>query len=324
MSVITSLLIIIAASGGIFFAGDKFATASSRLGKYLRMPPSIKAATFDAISSSLPELLVALFAVISFRRFEVGIGTIVGSAFFNLLIIPGICVLVSPVVFKLNKKVITRDAVFYSISLVLLLLFLLTTKTWGLLIALILLATYGIYIFIFAKDTKTYKQKEKPKKENINLKKELFIAIVTMSIIAVASFYLTKEAIVLSQLLHVSAVIISFTIIAIATSLPDATISIVNARRGLSDDAISNVFGSNTFDILVGLGLPLLIATSIAGPVTIVFTNIELVIGLLITTGITIYFMANDGKISKTEGIIMILLFCIFVGYTIFLSLQGA
>ncbi|MCF7799070.1 sodium:calcium antiporter [Candidatus Woesearchaeota archaeon] len=323
MSMGHSLGIIILSAVAIFFAGKYFASASSRLGKYLRLPASVKAATFDAVSSSLPELLVALFSVIAFGKFEVGIGAITGSAFFNILVIPGICVLVSPVVFKLNKDVLSRDALFYFVTVILMLSILLATKNWGYAVAILLLGTYAIYIAIISKDTKKYQKKENPKKEIINLKKELLIALGTLVVIGFASFFLTQEAIRFAEAVGISPLIIGFTIVASATSFPDAVISIVNAKKGLPDDAISNVFGSNNFNILFGLGLPLLIATIISGPTTIVFDHIEIIIGLLLTTIITYYFMANDKKISKTEGIILLLLFCIFIAYVIFLSLAG-
>ena len=323
MSIVSSLTIIVLSSIAILFSGKWFAGASSLLGNYLRMPPSVKAATFDAVSSSLPELMVALFSVIAFGKFEVGIGTIAGSAFFNVLIIPGICVLVSPVVFKLNKKVLTRDAMFYFVTVVLLLSILLATKNWGYGVALLLLGTYAIYILIITKDTKSYQKKEKPKRDVINLKKKVLIAVATLIVIGFASYFLTQEAINFAELVGISPLIVGFTIVASATSFPDAVISIVNAKKGLPDDAISNVFGSNNFNILFALGFPLLIATIISGPTRIIFDHLEIIGGLLVTTIITYWFMANDKKISKTEGVIMILLFCVFIGYIIFLSLHG-
>ena len=131
MSILIALGIILLSSIVIYFAGNRFAESSSKIGDYFNLPRDVKGATFDAVASSLPELLVALYSIIFFKQFEVGIGTIAGSALFNLLIIPGICVFAAPVAFKVGKKVLSRDALFYMISVFILVVLLIYFKTWG-------------------------------------------------------------------------------------------------------------------------------------------------------------------------------------------------
>ena len=118
MEGLISFSVIVLTSVLLYFISNRFADASSNIGDYLKLSRSVKGATFDAIAGSMPELLVALFAVIFFKSFEIGIGTIAGSALFNLLVIPGICVLVAPVAFKVSRDVIDRDGLFYIISFV--------------------------------------------------------------------------------------------------------------------------------------------------------------------------------------------------------------
>lgn len=320
-----SILVIIVSSFFIYLAGKRFAKSSSRIGDYFRIPRDVKGATLDAISSSLPELLVALFAVIIFRQFEVGIATIAGSALFNLLIIPGICVFLAPVVFKVGKKVISRDALFYLLAIFALIILIIYFKKWGIIISIVLLAIYLIYVFEIAKHTKKHRRENKDKKgkskQGINISREFLIFFVAMGLIAVFAYLLTDHSIQLANFLGISPIIIAFTITAAATSLPDTIISAANARKGDIDDATSNVFGSNIFDILVGLGLPLLIYTIIKGPLTIMFNNLEIVLGLLGATILAIYFFMNDDKLTKKEGIILLALYGLFVTYVILLSI---
>lgn len=321
MGLIINILIILITSIVIYYIGNIFAESSSKIGDYLNLPRSVKGATFDAIASSLPELLVALFAVIFFKKFEVGIGTIAGSALFNLLIIPGICVLVAPITFKVSKKVISRDAMFYLIAVFSLIVLLLYFKTWGLGIAIILLLMYLIYIKEIVKHSKNHKKENKNKKETgIRISKEIGIFLITLIIIGIATYFLTKSSINLSEILNISPVIIAFTITAAATSVPDTVISVANAKKGDLDDAVSNVFGSNIFDIFVGLGLPLLIYSLFAGPVQIGFKYLEIVLGLLGATIIVLYFFAEEGKLTKKQGIFLLFMYLVFLTYIIFLS----
>jgi len=321
MEILIASAIILVSSIVIYFAGEKFATTSSNLGDYFRLPRDVKGATFDAVSSSLPELLVALYSVIFFKQFDVGIGTIAGSALFNLLVIPGLCVFVAPVAFKVSKKVISRDALFYLISVFALVTLLYYFQTWGLIIAILLLGLYGIYLRDIIIHTKTHKKELKETKPtNIRLAKELPMFLMLLFVIGIFTFFLTDAAIDLSHVLGISPIIVAFTIIAAATSVPDTIISVTNARKGDIDDATANVFGSNIFDILVGLGLPLLIYTLYKGSVIIDFSNMEIIFGLLGSTIILLYFFAEDHSLNKRQARALLLMYLLFVSYIIYLA----
>jgi cation:H+ antiporter len=323
MELLIAIFAILISSVAIYFAATRFAESSSKIGDYFNLPKDVKGATFDAIAGSLPELLVALFAVIFFKQFEVGIGTIAGSALFNLLIIPAICVFVAPVAFKVSKKVISRDALFYMISVFLLIILLIYFKVWGLGVAAVLLLVYLMYIKDIVSHTKQHrKKKKKTKTRRKNIKREFLIFFGTMILIGISTFILTKYSIGLSTILGVSPIIIAFTITAAATSIPDTVISVANARKGDIDDATSNVFGSNVFDILVGIGLPLLIYILYKGALAIQFTNLEIVLGLLGSTILILYFFADDHKLSKKQAALLLLMYLAFLAYVIFLSIN--
>lgn len=317
-----SAFVIVATSIIIYFASNHFTEASSHLGERLHLSKAVKGATLDAISSSLPEFLVALYSVIFFGAFEVGLGTVTGSALFNLLIIPGICVFVAPVAFKLSKEVVERDAMFYIIAVLALLGVTLLWNTWGLLIPLFLFAIYIAYFFSLKKHTKQHRKNTKKKifkKETTT--KALFKAVASVIIIAAATYFLTEHAILFANALGIPPFIVAFVIVAAATSVPDAIISILNARKGSVDDAASNVFGSNIFDLLVGLPIPLIIANFISGPVFIRFENIELMIGLLVATLITYFLIKKTREINKTKAVILLSMYGVFLAYAIFLSI---
>jgi len=324
MDLLIAIVVIIISSIAIYFAAKRFAESSSKIGDYFNLPRSVKGATFDAISSSLPELLVALYAVIIFNKFEVGVGTIAGSALFNLLIIPGICVLISPVVFKVSKNVISRDALFYLIAVFALVILVMYFKVWGLVVALILLTLYLFYVREVIIDTKQYIRKKKAKglDKRKPIGKELIMGFLTVALIGIFTFFLTDASINLAEILNVSPIIIAFTITAAATSVPDTVISVANAKKGDITDATSNVFGSNIFDIFVGLGLPLLMYSTIKGGVEMVFENTEIIFGLLGSTIIILYFFAKSHKLNKKQGIFLLFLYALFIAYVIFLSLK--
>ena len=323
MSAIISLAIILLTSTIIYFSGKYFAESSSKVGDYLHLPRSVKGVTFDAISSSFPELMIALYSVLFFHRFEVGIGTIAGSALFNLLIIPGVCVLVSPVVFKVSKEIIHRDAMFYIIAVFTLLISLVYFPVWGIMIPLIFIAGYLWYIKVILNHTKKHQLKVKQSKsaKKIVIKKELLILFFNLIVIGITTYFLTEAAINFSEAIGIPVIVIAFTVIAAGTSLPDMTISVFNAKKGDVDDAASNVFGSNIFDIFIGLGLPALLMVIFTGRLEILFNNLEIIFGLLGATILVLYFLAENHTLHKKEAWAMILMYFIFLGYVVSLSL---
>jgi len=329
-----SILIILITSISIHYSGEYFASASSKVGDYLGLSKSAKGATLDAISSSMPELMISLFSLIVFYEFSVGIGTIVGSALFNILIIPAVCVFISPIVFKVSDEVIHRDGLFYNMTIIILLTAIFFSKEWSISIAIIFLGTYLLYIFeifrhgstqnyvtnlleFFKHGRSKLSKKRSKKRKNGGLGFEIGVMLFTLLIIAVSSYFLVKHAISLSHFLGIPPIIISFTIIAAATSFPDLVVSACNAKKGDISDASSNVFGSNIFDILVGLGLPIFIARLIKIPVIISVESMTIVFGLLVSTVVVLYIFAEKMILTKPKAVLMLLIYFGLIVYTI-------
>lgn len=322
-SALLHFAVILAAGAVIYFTGKRFATASSHIGDYFRIPRSVKGATFDAISSSFPELMVAIFSVIVFKKFEVGIGTIAGSAMFNLLVITGLCVLAAPTIFQIGKEVIYRDGIFCAAAVLTLLAAILFSATWTILIPIVFLLIYAIYLATLLDHTRHFRRHTRHKKrKNISIKIEAFWGLSTMVAIAVAAYYLTEHSIQFAEALHMPPILIAFTVVAAATSVPDTVISVVNARRGHLSDATSNVFGSNIFDILVGLSVPILLAIFfIESPVIITFNQLEIVLGLLAATLLVLFLIwRNKHVLRKWHACLLLGLYGSFIAYVIYLS----
>jgi len=329
-----SVFVILITSISIYYSGEYFASASSKVGDYLGLSKSAKGATLDAISSSMPELMISLFSLIVFHEFSVGIGTIVGSALFNILIIPAVCVFLAPVVFKVSDEVVHRDGLFYNLTIIILLTAIFFSKEWSVSVAIIFLGTYFLYIFEIFRHGSTQNYvtnlleffkhgpklpKKRVKKRKTKVRFEIGIMLFTLLIIAVSSYFLVEHAISLSHFLGIPPIIISFTVIAAATSFPDLVVSATNAKKGDISDASSNVFGSNIFDILVGLGLPIFIARLIKIPVIISVESMTIVFGLLASTVLVLYIFAEKMILTKPKAVLMLLIYLGLVAYTIFL-----
>lgn len=136
---------------------DYFVSALEQICEQLQLSEDVAGATFMAAGSSTPEFFASLLGVFVTKD-EVGIGTIVGSAVFNLLVIIGLSAALAGAVLKLDWRPLMRDSIFYIISVLLLLVFtLFSTKSvinwWE---GLILVLTYIAYVLFMAFLNKPY------------------------------------------------------------------------------------------------------------------------------------------------------------------------
>lgn len=314
----------------------------------LKISPDVAGATFMAVGSSAPEFFTAVIALSKVGAESIGAGTIVGSAIFNILVIVGASAVVSTAF--LSWKPVVRDIGFYILSLLVLLftfsdgVITLSETFWyiGLyLIYLIVLKYWNRWVPHQAVEKKTLPQKKssftlnKPRLLRVldqfisfffpNLKKNPqrfgITFVVSVLLIAVLSWFMVELAVHLAQVWNISQAIIALTVLAAGTSVPDLLSSIFASKRGSGDMAISNAVGSNTFDILIGLGLPWCVYTWWKGsPVTVGTESLMSSMILLFATVIVLFFLiiAQQYQLRKSAGWTLILLYVAYLIFTVF------
>lgn len=327
-----------------------FVESLDLISQRLKLTPDVAGATFMAIGSSAPEFFTALIAVFRAGSEDIGSGTIVGSAIFNILVIIGVVSLYGQA--KLHWQPIVRDTLFYSIAILLLMLFFWNGQIviWE---ALVFVLVYCIYLFAVVKWKQWFPYEDEPDPIQIveaetekhvisrwskqalgllipdsskNPDKYLVTFAMSIVMIAVLSHFLVDIAVHMAGIINISPVIISLTVLAAGTSVPDLISSMIVAKKGRGDMAISNAIGSNTFDILIGLGLPwllVLIYYSLTGSgQTAVPVSSENLIGsvfLLFATVIATFSIiaARNWKIGPKAGLLLILIYLGYLGYNV-------
>ena len=116
----------------------------------------------------------------------------------------------------------------------------------------------------------------------------------------------------LARILRIPSVIIGLTIVAMGTSAPEASVSINAALAGSNDIAISNVVGSNIFNILMVLGI-----SSAISPVALIRENIIDIVLLMVFSVMVWIFAGTRKKIERKEGIIMVVVYLVYCAYII-------
>ena len=320
---------------------DYFVDSLAKISERLKLKSDVAGATFMAVGSSAPELFVAMLALLRpGEHAGIGLGTIVGSALFNILVIIGAAAVVKKALVAWQP--IVRDVLFYSLSLVLLIWFFFDGKItlWE---GVIFVLFYGVYVFAVFKWRKWLPYKDLDTNEEVAEDKPptnpahklldwIFNAIfklimpkptnfygvfgVSIAVIAGVSYVLVESAIFISEIVGIPEEIIALTVLAIGTSVPDLLSSVIVAKQGKGGMAISNAIGSNIFDILIGLGLPWLIMIAITGEIIKVETNDFWVSVLLLFSSVIVVIILmplNKWVMGKKIGWFLIFLYVAYV-----------
>ncbi len=321
-----------------------FIPALDSISGRLKIRSDVAGATFMAIGSSAPELFIALIAVFHpDGHEEIGLGTIVGSALFNVLAIIGAVALVRKAIVAWQP--ILRDTFFYLVSIALLALVFYNNKI-SLLESFMLLGVYVIYIFAVIHWNKIFPYKDdavdlEQEKAEVEVVKRYRLVrllikpldkvvdltfassryymlnfIISIIWIAFLSWVLVYSAIGVSVILNVPEGIIALTVLAAGTSVPDLIASVIVAKKGRGGMAISNALGSNIFDILLGLGIPWLIVIILFKDSVEVSSQNIFVSVILLFASVLIVFMLliyRRWKISKPTGILLLALYLAYL-----------
>ena len=290
---------------------DILVEGSSAVAKKVNIPEIIIGLTIVSIGTSMPEIFVSITSIL--RGYEdMSIGNIIGSNICNLLLILGISALIRPMKFQKQTKWFENI-----LSVVLTIIFLIMCNTNNeiqriegiiLIVLFFLFMIYTIKMSIKNRKVETVMEIKNAKK--INILKNSFLIILGIILLKIGGGMVVNNAEIIARMLNVSEKVISLTIVAIGTSLPELVTSVVAAIRGDSDIAIGNIVGSNIFNMLLIIGV-----TSVISPIEYNTTYNVQMITLLIGTVMRaiIPFIEPEDKMSRGNGMLFITLYVIYL-----------
>ena len=311
-------VVLAAISVAVIWKGSTyFERAAERLSRYYGLPVAVHGAVVVAVGSSFPEISSVVISTLVHGEFALGVGAIVGSAIFNLLVIPAASALATDEL-EATRSLIHKDAQFYIISvLVLFIVFALGatyvpggTNSAAILtpeLAILPLATYGVYIFLHQQDASDHVSTGAV---DVDARREWAVLAVALLVITVGVEGLIRAALSLGDIFNTPSFLWGLTVIAAGTSLPDAFVSIRAAQNDDSVTSLTNVLGSNTFNLLVAIPVGVLLA----GEATINFLAAIPTMGFLaFATLIFIVFTRTDLELTDLEAYGFLALYVLFL-----------
>lgn len=288
---------------------DFFVDGSASVAKKLRVSSMIIGLTVVAMGTSAPECAVSIAA--SFRgENAVAVSNVIGSNMFNLLMVCGICAVISPLPVK--PETMKKEFPISIVAAIALVFMGYLGMEVGRVDGILLLAAFIVFLIWLVRGARKGREANEDEEEIKTLNTWLCLIYIVGGIaaIVVGGNLVVDSAKTIAGNFGLSPTLIGLTIVAMGTSLPELVTSIVAARKGETDMAIGNVIGSCIFNVLLVLG--------IAGTISPIEVLMENVIDAIILIGISIvtWIFAWTGKrINRAEGAILVAIYAAYMGY---------
>lgn len=293
---------------------DFLVDGSSKIAKKFHIPEIIIGLTIVSIGTSMPELFVSITSAIEGYP-DMAVGNVIGSNLCNLLLILGLSAVIQTIEFKKETRLIETPLTL----LVTITLFVLCnigadiTRGEGIFL-ICLFVLFIIYTIYMGKKGEEFENKdilvEVQTNKNYSTMKSIFWIILGIIGLKIGGDLVVNHSITIAKALNISEKVISLTIIAIGTSLPELVTSVTAAFKGDSDIAIGNILGSNIFNILLILGVSSLI-TPIKYSVSYNNQILVLIIGTILL--LLFPFIGAKNKMTRTNGFAYLVIYAIYM-----------
>lgn len=309
ISPIIPYIVLVVSFVALIKGADFFVEGASSLAKKLGVSTAIIGLTIVAMGTSAPEAAVSISAAVKGSN-EIALGNVIGSNLFNLLVVLGVCMIITKL--PSTKELLVRDFPWNIIATVAIIVFIMffdskITRLEGIVLLVLFVSYMGYLIYKTLKDKKENADDEI---EEISVLKTLIFLVGGLALVIVGGDLVVDSASAIARSWGVSDALIGLTIVAMGTSLPELVTSIVAARKNECDMAIGNVIGSNMFNILFILGMSAAIS-----PIAINLASGILIdaVVLLAVTVMMYIFSATGNRLQKGEGAIAVLCYLAYI-----------
>lgn len=322
MEIALQVLLLVVGFALLIKGADWLVDGASSVAANFKVSKLLIGLTIVAFGTGAPELAVSFSSLINGST-DILVGNVIGSNIINVLLLIGVAAVIKPI--RVKKDTVSKELpllLLISTALIVLILDVnlaeAVTNTFSRADAIICLLFFGIFLYylisLARKNKKEAKKIEKPK---YKLGKSFLLVIVGLVGVVAGSQLVVNSASFIAAVMGISERIISLTIVALGTSLPELVTTVAAARRGESDLLVGNIVGSNIFNMCIVLALPVALAGGIQ-PNS--FEVIDLVV--FIFSSVLICMLARrDHKISRANGLLMLAVFLMYYGFIIYSAL---
>lgn len=294
----------------LIFSSERFISAAEKIGLSFGVSPFIIGVTIIAFGTSLPELATSILSVTSGSS-EIVIGNVVGSNITNILLVLGLTSIISRQ-FNLDYDVMDIDMPLLFVS-AFLLWFVLADLNFSLFEAILFLGALAAFLIHSITNNKS----GGPKGEKAAVR-DYITLILGGAMVYLGAQFTVKMIELIATDLGVDPAIISVTALALGTSLPEVVVSIGASVRGQHAMAVGNILGSNIFNTYAVMAIP-----SLFGTLVIPKNFLEFYLPFMIVVTVLFGLICLSRKISRWEGVMLLIFYAFFIGESIKLTLAS-
>jgi len=301
----------------LIVGANSLVNGASGIAKKLNIPEILIGLTIVALGTSLPELVVTIISAAT-NNTDIIIGNVIGSNICNLLLILGVVAIIKPI--KFEKSTTKQNMPLFTFLTTLVLIMglgffsgnrLVFTKIDGV-ILLIIAAIYfitPIISYIKDKNANNIQNKLEGNNTNNNIIKNVIYILLGGFALKYGGDFVVDSATKIATTLNISERIISLTIVALGTSLPELVTSVIAIIKNNDDIAEGNIIGSCIINFCLILGLGTIITNL---PITTDYID-TLILLLGSSILIWLYGLGNkDNTLTRGNGIILLIIYLIY------------
>jgi cation:H+ antiporter len=309
-----NLLFLLLGVGLLTLGGEALIRGSLAASQRLGVSPLLSGLVIVGFGTSAPELVVSVNAALN-QQPDIAIGNVVGSNIGNVLLILGICALIEPLTIK--PLALRRDAVTV-VAASILFLVLVGGSALGRadgVILLIALVAYLVWAYWSDRIHTSAAELNKAEVKEVNsLPKSVgwtvTAVIIGLVLLITGSQVLLVGAVGIAESLGVSEAVIGLTLVAVGTSLPELSISVIAALRRHADVAVGNILGSNIFNLFGILGVSALLQ-----PLPVHVRILQFDQWVMLASSLLLFlFLYTGRRLSRLEGGILLAAYGVYVG----------
>jgi cation:H+ antiporter len=316
------LLLLIVGFIALVWSADRFLSGAAATATNLGISKMLIGLTVVSVGTSLPEMLVAVFAAIDGNPL-LAVGNAIGSNIANIGLVLGITALVAPLPFSAPVRKAELPWLLGATFLAIALLF---DRHLSFIDGVILLFGLSAILYRLVKGQKNSdqelsvsKQEELDELPDMNALQASTWLGLGLIVLLISAQILVYAATSIAEELGVSDMIIGLTIVAVGTSLPELAATIGSALKGHPDIAIGNVVGSNILNILAVLAIPGLVSETTIDFAAL-WRDCGMMLALTLMLALFAYGINSRAVITRFEGAVMLLA---WIGYNALLVQQA-
>ncbi len=294
----------------LIVGGDFLVKGSVALAIRMRVSMVVIGLTVVSFATSAPELIVSVYSALTGHP-DMAIGNVIGSNIANISLVLGLTALVYPLSFK--KRLYQFDIPVMLTACVLFAIFLFTNallEAWEGFVFIVLLGLLTLYLI-----QKSRKQELLSKEVNVNsisLFKLSFYLVSGGTFLYFGSHFLVNGASGLAREIGLSERIISVSIVAFGTSVPELAASIIAALKKQKDLSIGNLIGSNIFNVLAVLGITSMVKPIAVLDESLITNDIWWMLGISVLL-YPLMFLFKKDHFGRVEGLVLLMVYTIYI-----------